>query len=261
MGAIPKSNSGVTYYSIKAGAIVKPANEGDEGAIKRTYTNPSTGKTGVVYEYQYSGLVGFIYDIQFKDFEYEDRTFSVLELSIMDKDFDKMKLSIPYPSDFASDFLLKYPNIDYSKEVKLSPYIKKSTNPTKPRDIKRMYITQVIDGKETPINFYFKEYVEEKKRFKNIHGLPNPENPQDMDTDDWTYYYAKCNKWLKNHLLTNWKPLINIDDMKETEKIEDKVEAKAESFIPKTSNKATKKIREALYEDDDVSLLNDDLPF
>lgn len=179
------------YLSIISGSIRKQVSKGTDGAVIRKYET-SDGKTGEKYELIYSAITGKINDISFHDSEFGKQ----MSIQIVDGG-DVYNLQMSLNQAYAEDLMRKLPNVDLTKEVKLSPYDFLDDNSGK----NRKGIT-VYQG-DNKIENYF--WDNEKREPKN--GLPQPEGDKDTyDKDDWKMYYIKVRKFLEKYIQENVIP-------------------------------------------------------
>jgi hypothetical protein len=102
------------FITILQGKFAQRVQEGTEGAVKRVN---KIGKT--VYERFYDSFTGKLVGIKVQDGEY-GKTWN---FSFQDKG-EVYILQLSYSNSFATAFLKMLPNIDLSKEMKVSPSVK-----------------------------------------------------------------------------------------------------------------------------------------
>ena len=184
MGLGIDKGSNTRFASIKEGSIRVKTTEDDTSPnlVKREYTNPTTKEDGVAYELKYAFLDGFIENIEFDELDWG----KVLNITI-----DGITLSINTSSRFGTDFMMKLPNIDLSKEVRIRPYDFESKD-----NGKRIVGLSIMQG-ESKIQSFFTEKTKDGK-FKSVNGIPEvkPEDYKKFDKDDWNMHFTKVKKFL-----------------------------------------------------------------
>lgn len=137
------------FITILAGKLCQRVPEGTEGAVQRT------NKLGnVVFEKYYDSFTGRLLDIKVQDSTY-GKTWNFV---FQDKG-ELYTLQLSYSNSFATAFLKMLPNIDLTKEIKVSP----STKLVDGQNKSSLFINQ--DGK-TIKHAYTRE---------NPNGMPNME--------------------------------------------------------------------------------------
>lgn len=116
------NENGAVYLRIAEGKIVETVDESTSGAVSRT-TKPSdehpNGRT--VWERKDDYVDGVITSIYRKEREYKGELMNSLAVRMADKG-ESYLLEIKEGSRYWSSFLLRLPNIDLSKSVRVSPY-------------------------------------------------------------------------------------------------------------------------------------------
>lgn len=109
---------------------------------------PCTNKEGSKswYEKRHDRISGMVTDIQKKETDWGSRLLILIE----DKG-EVFQLEMPWSSRYSSGFFLCLPNIDFTKKVTFSPWMKiidgeKKTN---------LYINQEVDGKLEGVKWYW----------------------------------------------------------------------------------------------------------
>lgn len=147
------------FISILQGKFCQRVPEGTEGAVKRT------NKLGnVVYEKFYDSFTAKLVDIRVQDGTY-GKTWNFV---FKDKE-EPYTLQLSYSNSFSTAFLKMLPNIDLTKEMKISPSVKDVDG--KPRS--SLFVNQ--DGKAIK-HAYSKE---------NPNGLPPMEQVTVKGTLVW----------------------------------------------------------------------------
>lgn len=155
------------------GSFRKSVPEGTAGAIKREYE--VNDKKGVKYELKYNWLSGKITNVEILSLEWGD----VLQITLVDDD-GELTITTQTSTNFAGDLMKKLPNVDLTKEVKLTPY---SFEPEPGKVKKGVSVEQ--DGEK------IKSYFWDEATSKSSNGFPEPEG----DTSTYTK-----NKWKKHFM-------------------------------------------------------------
>jgi hypothetical protein len=180
------------YYTIIQGTFRQRVDQDHPEAQRRDFETKD-GKKGTKYERVVDALYGYITDINFHDSE-----FGLKMNIVLDENEQGIKpiISLSTNSREAEDFMLKVPNIDLSKEVKLRPFNFTGDNNDEVRgmDIRQEDANGDFEVKIT--NFY---YDAEKK--ENINGLPNPQKAnEEMHKDDWKVYFIQRRQFLVEYI-------------------------------------------------------------
>ena len=106
------------------------------------------------------------------------------------QDMDKAIISLPYESDYFSDFAKRIAGADLSKPVTLIPYeIEEEGRKYPSRGV------AVHQGEKKLKNFF---YDTEKKKTINKFPDVSKKESEKYDTEDWKLHFAKCRKFLKD---------------------------------------------------------------
>jgi hypothetical protein len=137
------------YITILAGKLCQRVPEGTEGAIKRVNKLGNT-----VFEKFYDSFTGRLVDIKVQDGTY-GKTWNFV---FVDKD-EPYILQLSYSNSFATALLKILPNIDLTKEIKVSPSVKE------------------VDGKNRSTLFINQDGQALKHAFtrENPNGMPDME--------------------------------------------------------------------------------------
>lgn len=195
-----KENTSYLSVLASAGDFRMTVPQGTEGAKRRDYET-SDGKTGSKWELAYKSIGGYITKIDFFDGDYGKN----LLLTFDFKDgTETVTVSLGTNTPFGEDMLKKLPNIDFSKEVKLTPY---AFTDDKGKDRKGISVVQADcnwNDDKVPGAFYDPEKKE------NLLGFPEPEGDTTaFDTDDWKIYFTQCRKFLVKYAeehIDEWIP-------------------------------------------------------
>lgn len=179
MGANVSNREKTTYFYIVEGQLKTSASKDDPNAINRT--GEVNGNAYSKWEKNIDSLDGKITNVFIKDLDFG----RVLNIVLEDGD-EHMTLSMSIESQYASNFLGKAMNIDYTKKVELRSYAMEKDNGKTNNGIS---IKQ--DG-EKVLGYYYNPVTKE-----NINGMPVPEKEnKKMDKDDWKMYFIKVRKFL-----------------------------------------------------------------
>ncbi|MBN2617182.1 MAG: hypothetical protein JXR64_02580 [Spirochaetales bacterium] len=183
MGINVSTTKKTNYFYIIEGRLKTPASKDNPNAVNRTGTVGD--KEYNKWELNIDSLDGMITNVFIKDQDFG----RILNIIIEDGD-EHMTLQTSLESNYASDFLRKAMNIDYTKKVELRSY-SLETESGKTRS--GFSIKQ--DG-EKITNYYYNPVTKE-----NVNGMPDPEKDgRHMDKDDWKMYFIKVRKFLTTML-------------------------------------------------------------
>jgi len=218
-----------TYINVLAstGDFRMVVDENTEGAKLRKYET-SDGKKGEKWELAYKSIGGIIKNIEFFDGDYGRNLFLTFDFQNGEED---VVVSLGTNTPFGEDVLKKFPNIDFSEEVKLSPYSFEDENGKLRRGI-----SIVQDGEKILGAFY------DPEKKKNLLGFPEPEgDTSEYDKEDWIMYFTIARKFLVKYAEKNIPKWIQVvENEKDTEEdVEEEVEEKTPK--KKTAKKAAKK--------------------
>jgi hypothetical protein len=191
MGANVSNRDKTTYFYIVEGRLKTQTSKDNPNAINRSGTVGDTAYSK--WEINIDSLDGLITNVFVKDQEFG----RILNIIIEDGD-EHMTLQTSVENNYASDFLRKALNIDYTKKVEIRSYSLETDN----GKVKNgFYIKQ--DG-EKILNYYYNPVTKE-----NINGMPEPEKPNNnMDKDDWKVYFINVRKFLTLMLDEQLKEII-----------------------------------------------------
>ena len=116
------NDGNAVYLRIAEGKIVETVDEGTPGAVSRT-TKPSDDHPNgrIVWERKDDYVDGVITSIYRKEREYKGEAMNSLVLRMADKG-ESYLLEIKEGSRYWSSIMLRLPNIDLTKSVRVSPY-------------------------------------------------------------------------------------------------------------------------------------------
>lgn len=171
--------SGKTFLSILAdGKFHQEVPEGTEGAVIREYED-SKGNKGSKTELVHDSIKGKITKIEIVEKEFGKS----INLHIDDDGI----ISTGVAGRFGEDLMKKLPNVDFNKEVILSPY---SFTP-KGEENNKSGVTITQDGLKL-VSYYYNPETKE-----TINGLPEPEgDTSKFDSDDWKIHFTVVRKFL-----------------------------------------------------------------
>lgn len=194
------------FYEIKEGSFRVPTDANNPDAVRRDYHNPRTNQPGVAWELGFESISGLIEDIRFHENVLTDGTALRSLHIVFDEDSNNGRqkiVSVPVDGRYANNFLRKLPNIDFSKEVKLTPYDIQKNGP------RNVGIT-VLQPDQTGVlvvkvrDFFEKmEEVDGKKIYTAMHGFPVAD---EEDRLDWPFYFKKVSKFLIRYTNENVLP-------------------------------------------------------
>lgn len=180
------------YLKVSQGKIRLEVPEGTEGAGKRKVTNPSTGEQKIKHELTWTYIVGKITSINLQ----ESMTYGDSWNVEIDDGKETFALQLTANSRQADDLLGRLPNVDFSKEVKISVY---------PAGKSKQATGLTIYQGEEKIPNYFVVYDGEKFLTKNGY----PDRADNLDKDDYKIYMIQVRKFLKKHTLENIIPSLS----------------------------------------------------
>lgn len=163
------NNSGgnITYLKISQGRIAKRCQETDHGAIK------CTNKEGnrVWFEQRFTSISGHIRNVFTRDHDYgKDLCIDILDGS------DRYQLQMPYDSKYTKGFLRCLPNIDISREIYFTPWMKEVVENGATIKKTALYLSYG-QGDENKIDWYWTK--------DNPMGLPSMVQTKYKGKDVW----------------------------------------------------------------------------
>lgn len=130
-----------TYLKISDGKIAKRVTEETQGAVK--CTNKDGSKTW--FEKRFASVTGFVTDIKKRE-----TTFGVdLAITICDSDGEVFELQMPWSSRYSSGFFLCMPNINFTREITFTPWMKVVD------DVKKTMLYLTHKGDQDNIQWYW----------------------------------------------------------------------------------------------------------
>ncbi len=191
MGLENGGGSQRNYLSISDGKIAKSVQEGTPNAVKKT--NKEGTKT--FYELHYPAVSGFIRDARKRPTDWGDK----LQIDIEDNGV-LYSLEMPWSSRYSSGFFTCIPNIDVSKKVRFSPYMKIMDDGKKKTMLYLSYADEKgSDGKSVNIPWAF------TKEAPN--GLPQMEQVVFKGKTEWDD--TKRQEFFENLMVNTLIPRIN----------------------------------------------------
>lgn len=182
------------YFYIIDGSWRQKVDEGVMGAVRRDWETPD-GRKGTKYELHFANFIGYIENVQFFDGDYGKQISITLDEN---ENGEKPLLQISASSREGSDFLRKLPAIDFTREVKLSPY-----SFTDEGDEKRgltVYQQDEDDNFKVKLGDYFYDF--ETKESRN--GMPSTPKPKDeMTKNAWKAYFLTVDDFLVDYTIEN----------------------------------------------------------
>lgn len=236
-----RNKAKTTYVNVIGGKFRIRAEKNAQGSLKRIVTDREGKPIGEKWEYVYDELVCFIKDISAYDGKFGRETHV-----ICDTHAGEVKLQLSQGSKYASDFLKRVPNVDFSKKVVLSPF---DFDNDKGNKVQGILIYQ--DGKK--ILSYYKD-----EDGNNINGIPTLSAEQYEEKKGsktfWKYWFGEEYEFLLKEATK-----LNCDVPRKENPLSNKVE--------KPTVDETLKMHESVNEDnpdlvEDLDLESDnDLPF
>jgi hypothetical protein len=139
-----------TYLSISDGKIAQRVIEGTDGAIKKT----NKDGTKIFFEKHYPAISGYLRGAAKRTTDWGDK----LQLDIEDGGV-MYALEMPWSSRYSSGFFTCIPNIDVSKKIRFSPYMKVVNEGGKETKKTMLYLSYAdskgADGKSENIPWAF----------------------------------------------------------------------------------------------------------
>lgn len=177
-----------TYLSISFGKIREKVTKDTPGAVSRT------NKLGdIVWERVDNSIEGRIVDISYKEHSEYGNSYEI----VIDDDKEKFNLSLHEDSKFANQFLTKFPNVDISKFVTISPYEFTPSDSDKKRSGLNLY------QEDKKLENFFASKVNDKWIYKEEF----PEAPEGApDKKKWKKYSIEVQEFLYDYFKTSIKP-------------------------------------------------------
>lgn len=192
-----------TYLSVSNGRLRRKAEEGEEGATKRTVKRDD-GSELVISEMVFDSLSGSLADAKIVKGTYGE------QLMLLISDVEEFSIYLSMNSPYASDFIRKFNNIDLSKEVELVPYSFEVDGFTN----NGITIYQLVDGDRIKLSNYFINVEADKsgkKKVTYLHGYPKrPEG--ELDESDAKIYKIQRTKFLKEFFNNEILPKFSEDN-------------------------------------------------
>lgn len=112
MSGLVKGNSNGNYVTIREGKVVKKTKE---------------GSTWVVLDKnKFDALIGYVRDVNVLEREYQGEAYKEFQVIVdapVKNEFERFILSYPLFKNFTDGLILALANSDFSREIKISPYI------------------------------------------------------------------------------------------------------------------------------------------
>lgn len=178
--ALETKNAG-RFISVlgSAGDFRETVDQGTEGAKKRTYET-SDGKTGEKWELSYKSIGGTITNMEIYEGDYGKN----LILTIDAGDDGEVGVSLSTNTPYGESMLKVLPNIDFNKEVTITPY---NFTTDEGKNLRGVSVKQ--DDEKVQNAFY--DY--EKK--ESLLDYPEPEgDTSTWDSEDWKIFFTQCRK-------------------------------------------------------------------
>lgn len=169
-----------TYAKISGGRLRISVPEGTEGSQKRS-GKLKNGQEYTVHELVKKNFTGRIVDIEYDSTGKFGSQWKVT----MDDGEEKVQIQVGADTSSATELLSRLPNVDFSKDVTVSPYSIKNGEKTNSG--------VVLYQDREKVENYFKEKVGEKE-YKVKHGFPEAE--PGTRGDDYKIYLLQVKKFL-----------------------------------------------------------------
>lgn len=154
---LEQGGSRKTFLSVNDGKITRRVEEGTPNAVKKTK------KDGTHYhELQYPAVSGYIVGVNKRETQWGTN----LAIDISDNG-ELFSLEMPWSSRYSSGFFCCMPNIDVSRKIRFSPYMKVVSNNGK-------------DVKKTMLYLAYSDIKDEKGNFKQIEWAYTKDNPNGL---------------------------------------------------------------------------------
>lgn len=150
-----------TWISINNGKLTVRAQEGDEGAVSRTYVTKD-GETKTVWEYQNTSFLGVMTGAGFEETSF-GQVFN-LNLDAAGKEY---QLRLPCPGRLFEQFAKRIPNINKDQPLYIGAFTNEAGHNV-------LYLKQ---GDKVPMAY----------SRDNPNGLPEPSKTQKMGKDVWDF--------------------------------------------------------------------------
>jgi hypothetical protein len=205
-----------TYLTIAYGKLREKCKEGEPNAVWREFES----KGSWAKEYQWiEGQISKIYYKESKDYG------NSYEVTIDDGE-KKWNVSFKENSHYCQDFLVKLPNIDLSKFVRINPYELKDSETGKDKRG-----TSVQQNGEKLKNF-FSQKEGEVWVYRN--GFPEPKKAK-LSDKEWKIYLIEIQCFLMDYVKANIIPKLNDPSVRlgiDEEKVESANDSSMGSDLP-----------------------------
>lgn len=225
---LTKRERGV-YLNVSAGKLRQKSDSNDPEAEKRSGINPSTNEPFEVWERVYDSITGYIKTIDLRKTDFGTQ----YVVRIVDG-LEHYNINISYDTKYARSLIERLMNVDFTKEVQLTPYsFKKGKN-----NFTGISVSQ--DGEK--VQSFFREYDAEGNMKGFINGYPHLEFTEEgYDDDDYKAISIQQNKFLKRVMLEKIMPKLEgieekVEDFEDEEppppSIEDAPEVEPDDDLP-----------------------------
>lgn len=250
MGSIPGTSENAYngakrfYLSIYNGKLAQSVKETDEGALSRINKNDKK-----IWEKYYESITGELKDVVLHSGNFGDE----VHIKLAPNADSEVIIQMPFDSKYATEFLMKLPNIDLNEPVTARPYNFNDKDKTDKDGEPRKVIGIALSQSGTKIN---KFYTTEQPN-----GYPFPEIGADgkfvfLDSDDFKILNIKQKKFLKLSI----DAFRNGEMKKGTNQPVQKAENPATKQVEKKAKaKEVKKTED--WSDQITPEIKDDLPF
>jgi hypothetical protein len=191
------------YVYLIDGSIRSLSTEQNPRAIKREFVNPTTKAEGVKWEEVYDNITGKISNVFIKEGKYGENLYIIFEKEQGAP--TNIALQVNIESKYSEDLMKKLPNVDFNREVELTPF---SFENDKGKKITGMSIYQTPDGivgEFEKNKIKLESFFDDKEKKTKINGYPvlDQEAAKKYVKSDWTIYFLTARKFLIDYTMKN----------------------------------------------------------
>lgn len=201
------------YLSIADGKLRRKSDAGDPEAKRREIIDKKTKAITIKYEKVYDFIEGVIESLEF----YEHEQYG----TFINIGIEGVIVSLNTASKYGQSFMVRFPNIQIDKPVKIIPY---SFEDSKNKD-NVIQGLNVYQGEKKLEDYY---YDAANKKSKNGILDDTQEEKEKYDSDDWKFFFAKRRKFL----IAEIEKTPMVQKTKEQHKPADKIEYPEEEINP-----------------------------